>query len=768
MKLFFLVGVISACSVGLSAAQDLAPSRDAFIYGGTVVSAVTSQPLPGVHVSVRTTSAVPGPTAISDPLGRFELTIPSTIRRPQVVARKAGHSSVTATLAPDSPANIRLVPRAVISGRVMDDAGEPVVGARVSLSRVRGGTVDDTLTDDRGEYRMSVEPHQALILAVTTVGAAPQVTATPLAEERRIALPTDALSRPPTYTAYLSGATSRANTPALELEPGEERVVADFIILAMQSARQPMGALDLLPTHPFVVEENADASGRLVTGRVTDVAGVPLINARVALTSERPGAPVHLTRTDATGLFTFTNVEPGVTRVVASKPGYSPTEVRQTITTTPDPVPRLTMPLSAWAAVSGRVLDEFGEPVQGVRVRALRTQLVGARHQLVPAGAVESLTNDRGEYRLWGLSPGRYAVAATPDPTSGLVGYRRSYVFASSNTSEPAQLRLGAGEEMESAEVLLAKAGVYRVSGQVVRSSGQAGLTSSVQLLPSQRTGVAGDAPISARIQANGRFEFRDVPDGDYVIQAYRGRSDAATEGEFGALGLSVRGGDVTGLIVRTAAGSTLAGTVVWDESSTTQRPRRADIELSPVPADPDLAPIANWATTGVTADWQFFIQGLSGPRRIVATGVPRNWAVRAIRSNGVDVTDQPLAFGTQADSRLDLEVELTNRPTQLAGRITRASGSPGSATRVVAFSPERSKWYGGSRHVHIARSARDGTFQLMGLPPGGYFVAVLPTATADDSDAWFDPSVLESLLSDAIFVTLDEGDQRLVELRRP
>ena len=57
-----------------------------------------------------------------------------------------------------------LIPGGTISGRVRDDGGEPITGARVELLRaayVRPGKRDfriaaSALTDDRGEYRLSL------------------------------------------------------------------------------------------------------------------------------------------------------------------------------------------------------------------------------------------------------------------------------------------------------------------------------------------------------------------------------------------------------------------------------------------------------------------------------------------------------------------------------------------------------------------------------------------------------------------------------------
>ena len=60
---------------------------------------------------------------------------------------------------------------------------------------------------------------------------------------------------------------------------------------------------------------------------------------------------------------------------------------------------------------TGRVLDEEGEPLARAVVTVLRQQYVRGEKQLAPAGADQS--DDRGQYRVFGLPPGDYFVSAS-------------------------------------------------------------------------------------------------------------------------------------------------------------------------------------------------------------------------------------------------------------------------------------------------------------------------------------------------------------------
>src|SRR5438477_246628 len=82
----------------------------------------------------------------------------------------------------------------------------------------------------------------------------------------------------------------------------------------------------------------------------------------------------------------------------------------------------------------------------------------------------------------------------------------------------------------------------------------------SLSLVSSVRSSTAVNVAIGARLPGDGSFEFPNVPPGQYVIRADRGRSPSWIEGEFGTLPVTVDGVDVTGLLVQTSVGSSIKG----------------------------------------------------------------------------------------------------------------------------------------------------------------------------------------------------------------
>src|SRR5439155_21068498 len=117
-----------------------------------------------------------------------------------------------------------------------------------------------------------------------------------------------------------------------------------------------------------------------------ETARVPLTTTATVATL---GAPVGLT--DADGRFAIAGAA-DAQRVVASKSGYARSEPAAA---TGQPIE---IRLRRGATISGRVVDQFGDPVAGARVAAQAS----SRAQDNPASVAVAESDDRGEYRLAG------------------------------------------------------------------------------------------------------------------------------------------------------------------------------------------------------------------------------------------------------------------------------------------------------------------------------------------------------------------------------
>jgi predicted outer membrane repeat protein len=71
--------------------------------------------------------------------------------------------------------------------------------------------------------------------------------------------------------------------------------------------------------------------------------------------------------------------------------------------------------LTRGGAIQGRVIDKFGDPLAGTRVQVLRSRMIRGQRRLQTMGPGD-LTDDTGEFRVYGLPPGDYYVTASTGP----------------------------------------------------------------------------------------------------------------------------------------------------------------------------------------------------------------------------------------------------------------------------------------------------------------------------------------------------------------
>jgi protocatechuate 3,4-dioxygenase beta subunit len=148
--------------------------------------------------------------------------------------------------------------------------------------------------------------------------------------------------------------------------------------------------------------------------------GVPLKKATVVLWYRDSRDHSSFSITDDQGHFLFEDLLPGLYAMEVSRDGYVRLEYGQKkpggpgagLTLTPgQKMTDLLFKLPRTAVITGRVLNEDGEPLPGAEVKAYGTQRRHGNREL--GSFTGTSTNDLGEYRIFGLGPGRYYVAAS-------------------------------------------------------------------------------------------------------------------------------------------------------------------------------------------------------------------------------------------------------------------------------------------------------------------------------------------------------------------
>jgi protocatechuate 3,4-dioxygenase beta subunit len=382
----------------------------------------------------------------------------------------------------------------IVTGRILDEFGEAVVGVSVEASAVWDSSLTyvqmggSAVTDDRGIYRLVCAPGTYRIVAHGSGKA-----------------------------TYYPAASSEHDAATFTAEPGKETAGIDFRLPATQVPVCAGGTANTPPTNGTLV----------VTGVVLDsLTGTPLRRARVALSGpENPAASVRFrpapvqcygTMTDDQGQFSFDGLPAGKYYIAADHNGHldegGPPTVLDLGTERPYHV---RLKLAPQAVITGRVVDRDGNPVYKAAVSATSGRWGRA-----------TLTDDRGQFRIAGLRDGQYIVKAEIDylgsPPVGLqdgttaINYGTTYYPGTLNQSAAAPMHAVEGAEIRGLAVQLLATPVLHVAGSVLGATGLKGAMVSMRARDGQDT-FAGSGYVSA---SNGAFAIWRVRPGKYYLEA--------------------------------------------------------------------------------------------------------------------------------------------------------------------------------------------------------------------------------------------------------
>jgi hypothetical protein len=283
-------------------------------------------------------------------------------------------------------------------------------------------------------------------------------------------------------------------------------------------------------------------SGRVVTG-----SGEPLRRATVVVEEVKYADGSSETVGDATtgdnGEFTFSDLAPARYRLEAEKSGYVAGRFPRTkalVRLTPgDSINDVTLCLVPVSIVSGSVLDGNGEPLAKAVVRLLQYKYYpGGRRLMV---AREAISDERGEYRIGDLIPGRYYVVASYRSRISDFVCPPVYYPDVASFDDATPIRLSPSDEA-AIEFALLPGHPFHVRGTVSAGIG----TVHVSLIP--RGGIPFAQLLSVDTSSDGSFQFKGVLPGDYTVLATSQGTDERLEGR---TSITVRDHDVNDVPVQ-------------------------------------------------------------------------------------------------------------------------------------------------------------------------------------------------------------------------
>jgi hypothetical protein len=506
--------------------------------------------------------------------------------------------------------------------------------------------------------------------------------------------------------------------------------------------------------------------------------------------SSMAAAPLLTTTTDADGKYYFPNLAPGPYRISAKAGGYVRTEYGQKRTNgaglsinlaSNQRINDATIALTPTGSISGRITDASGQPIVLADVFALKTSYQEGQRTFVQT--LSAKTDDRGEYRIFWMTPGLYYVnVIVPDGTNvpallmnadGLdtqlsmnanalrvrdvfsrpigtgAGPNEAHVpVYYPTTTEPRQAQpidVRAGSDLRGVDITAIRANTRNVRGTVfngvTRQLPGKEFQAQVRLLPTD--------PAQQQVQGTvnletGKFEVQRVVPGSYMIYAQmRPNTPSGTqplEVLWAVQPMEVRERDVEDVALAATPGVPLLGRIAIEDKGGAPQPSLQGMFIGMRP-DPLVGQNAPSPGTQAAADGTFSLPPIiPGKFRVyifpwllpnnpgLLAGMPPtppgikdlSLYVKSIRLGNSEVMDTGLNLMPGVEGQ-SLEVLLGTNAGALEGRVYTTQKQPVDGA-VVGLIPATVSARGFRMDMYKSTSTdAGGRFQVQGLPPGDY-----------------------------------------------
>jgi Carboxypeptidase regulatory-like domain len=470
-----------------------------------------------------------------------------------------------------------------------------------------------------------------------------------------------------------------------------------------------------------------------VSGRVTikdkPAPGVVIGLRKSAL--ENSYDPFERAVTDVDGRYQIANVPPGSYMVTVAAPAYVPTNAadrKPVVIGENENIENVNFALVRGGVITGKVTDAEGRAVVLHQVELYTVAGLERAQQQLPYPSMTAQTDDRGIYRLFGIAPGRYKVAAGRG-SEGYYGFSPSELNYKQafhpDATEPAKgnvIEVSEGSEAKDIDITLGRAvQTFSVSGRIV--NGETDTPMPNQRFTLQRVLVNRVEYVNAVSMSNARGDFvvEGLIPGKYATLVFprEGEELRAETTTF-----EIIDGDVSGVTIKLTRGASISGIVVLETENKAARGALNEMLVRAfVPAGPSGNGIG--VSSQIAADGSFRLSGLAdGPANIsisakVGPYPLKGFSILRIERDGVPAQRLQLK---QADQVTGVKIFVGYGNATLRGVVKIENGSLPS---------------GGQIYVNLMRLGDEasnlrppvvderGNFLMEGIPPGQYEVNV-------------------------------------------
>jgi Carboxypeptidase regulatory-like domain len=545
-------------------------------------------------------------------------------------------------------------------------------------------------------------------------------------------------------------------------------------------------------------DANAGSRKSAIAGTVVqEPASQPLkkVLVQVVAENQKEGGN-YSASTDGDGHFRIENVVPGRYRLFVERSGFVGVNERGQKSDTNiltvqagQSVDDLVLRMLPTAVITGRITDEDGDPMSGVRMVALKKVPGKGRRQ---AQGTEA-TNDLGEYRLAGLFPGQYLVVAMPPPdfrdyeqrdyeqrnneqrdreqrgrdqkeklpqadprdAKADTRYLTTYYPGTYDAAQASPLSLKAGDEIP-VNLTLIPSRTYRVRGIVT------GITPGQKPIV-ELVSKAGDSIHASEVRPDGQFELRGVGPGSYIVRASIGSESVAVTAR---QEISVVSGDVEGVKLSPQPSFSIFGRLHVEGASVVPTQFSVDLRTTELPEETGffISQEAFGASAPVDRLGNFEWKHVNSGNYIVRLfgGDPQsNFFLKSAKLGGRDIET-----GFTASGPASLDVTVSFKAGIVEGLVFEkekdVDNNCSVANAAVVAVPEE-KYRKLPDRFGIGETDQRGRFTIRGLAPGSYSLYAWQDV---DESLYRDAEFLRSQEANGVPMKIEEGSHQTVELK--
>jgi uncharacterized GH25 family protein len=486
------------------------------------------------------------------------------------------------------------------------------------------------------------------------------------------------------------------------------------------------------------------------------------------------------TRTDATGAYTFTTVPPGNYILVAQHSGFingffsravnSNTPEAMTVQAG-ETVGKIDIRLLAAAVISGTVLDEDNQPLEGAQVSAIRMRYQkGGQQTEQPLKSVAA--DDQGNFRLYGLPEGNYFVRVenrNVNSPAGDATFQSAYYPGTSTIENAQRLKATAGAETSGVRFSVSTQSTFTISGTVIDTTDSTGPRRYVVSAMHLAGGGTEQFNVSNQSTADSSYSIRGVPSGDYLLTARSMQPSTALQiaGPNGTVQITQRINSGTAMVRVSEAdarvnipitGMAEVNGKIAIENSNGQSVSGIRITLQ---SQSFAAGLGNaTSNAGTDQNGAFKIQNVQTGSYLFSVAGRNDMYLKQAACSGRDYTYQPLTI----DSGLtiaDCTLTMATDTAVMTGQVL-DSNKPVPDMVVIAV-PQSLALRRIARYTLTANTDANGAFKISGMIPGDYLVFAVPK---DDEQSYFQIDFADRNQRDAERVSINSGDTKTVTLK--